>query len=547
MSQTKTRTIRRPRHGYRLEHGPAHTRDHALWSRREFLSGLGLSVAGAMTLAGTPVQAFSGSSLLSALNDVETDRVLVLIQLSGGNDGLNTIVPYENDIYYQRRPSIQIPKVDAMQHPLGQDLGLHPSLAAMEPYFGDGQMALLQNVGYPSPNLSHFRSTDIWLSGSDSTTVIQSGWLGRHLDREYPDYSENRPDFPLAVQIGGVSSLITQGPDTNMGMSLVSAEFFERLAEDGILYDLSNIPATVYGEEMSFVRTVANDSFIYADAVQIASQNGVNEAEYPSGNPLSESLSIVARLIKGALGARIYHVTLGGFDTHANQAPAHAQLLQYLATGIDAFMNDIAAGGRADQVMVMTFSEFGRRVGQNGSSGTDHGTAAPLFLVGEGVQGGLYGQAPDLSDLDDTGNLKYEIDFRTVYATVLQDWFGVDPAEVQAVLLGHTYSSLGFVANPSEPVAVEGPEASDAFVLHQNYPNPFSQTTSLHYSLAASSKVRLQVFDVAGREVASLIDRTQSRGVHQVNLDGSSWPSGVYIARLITPQGVISRKMIKVD
>lgn len=546
MCKHTPKTTRRPRHGYRLEHGKAHTRDHAMWSRREFLSGLGLSVAGTIALGGTPVRTFAGSSLMHQLNAIETDRVLVLIQLSGGNDGLNTVVPYENDVYYQQRPSIAIPKADAQLRPLGQDLGMHPSLTSLESYFGSGEMAVLQNVGYPSPNLSHFRSTDIWLSASDSESVIQTGWIGRHLDRMYPEFEEERPEYPLAVQIGGVSSLVTQGPETNMGMSLVSTDFFERLAEDGTLYNLSGIPSTAFGEEMSYVRSVANDSFIYADSVQQASQQGVNAVEYPAGNPLANNLSIVARLIKGQLGARIYHVTLGGFDTHANQSGVHGNLLRNLSEAMDAFLQDITAGGMQDNVMLMTFSEFGRRVGQNGSFGTDHGTAAPLFLLGKGINGGLYGNAPSLTDLDNTGNIKYEIDFRTVYATVLQDWFGMDPTVVQDVLLGHSYSPISVITDPAQPVAVDSPNIAETFALHQNFPNPFKETTTLSYSIDKPGKVLLQVFDISGREVQKLVNNTMAPGTHRVTFNGSDLPSGVYITRLITSSGVMSKKMMKV-
>ena len=538
---------RRPRHGYRLEHGKAHTRDHALWSRRDFLAGLGLSMAGAVTLGGTPIQAFGGASLAHQLNKLETDRVLVLIQLSGGNDGLNTIIPYENDIYYQQRPTLAIDKTQAQLRPLGQDLGLHPSMDPLMAYFGEGNMAVLQNVGYPDPDLSHFRSTDIWLSGSNSESIIQTGWIGRHLNAVYPDFEDNRPAYPLAVQIGGVSTLMTQGPETNMGMSLISEEFFERLAEDGTLYNVNGLPETAFGDEMAFVRSVANDSFIYADAIQQASQQSQNAIEYPQGNPLSESLGIAARLIKGQLGARIYHVTLGGFDTHAGQSGIHANLLANLSQAIHAFLQDIALVGMQENVMIMTFSEFGRRVGQNGSFGTDHGTAAPLFLVGNGVKGGLVGNAPVLDDLDATGNLKHEVDFRTVYATLLQNWFGMEKPVVEDVLLGYDYTPLDVVDEPSSPVAIETPqETAVQFALHQNYPNPFSESTSIQFTIDKTSKVRLQVFDITGREVQMLINRTMAAGTHAIDFQGSDLPSGMYIARLITPNGVISKKMMKV-
>ncbi len=544
MCQKSTKDINRPRFGSRLEDGVAHTVDHVSWSRRDFLSGLGKTFAGAFMLAGTPIRAFAESPLLNQLRNADSDRILVLVQLNGGNDGLNTVIPFENDIYYQERPSLAIDKVTAQGFDVGQDMGLHPSLAYFNAAFQDGNMALLQNVGYPDPNLSHFRSTDIWMSGSSSETVVQTGWLGRHLDLQYPEFDEDRPNFPLAVQIGGVSSLMFQGPATNMGMSLISADFFERLAEEGMLYSLENLPASAFGDEMAYVRTVANDSFIYANAVQDASDKGINTATYPGGNPFAQNLAIVARLIKGDLGAKIYHVSLGGFDTHANQENTHANLLRNLSEAIDAFLQDITDDGREEDVLTMTFSEFGRRVGQNGSFGTDHGTAAPLFILGSGVDGGIYGGVPVLDDLDSAGNMKYDIDFRSVYATVLQDWFGVEPAVVEEALLGYQYNALGFVENPAKPVDTDRQALPGNFTLFQNFPNPFAGATTIQYSISQPGPVSLEVFDIQGRSVALLAEGSRPAGQHTVHFDANALPSGTYLYRLISPTGIQSKKMI---
>ena len=545
MCDKSASTLNRPRHGSRLQDGAAHVIDHVSWSRRDFLSGLGTTLAGAFMLAGTPIRAYAENPLIKQLRNEDSDRVLVLIQLSGGNDGLNTVIPYENDIYYQERPSLAIDKPTAQAFAVGQDMGLHPSLTYFNSAFQDGNMALLQNVGYPDPNLSHFRSTDIWMSGSDSESVVQSGWLGRHLAQEYPDFEDDRPDFPLAVQIGGVSSLMFQGPATNMGMSLINADFFERLAAEGQLYSLENLPSAAFADEMAYVRTVANDSFIYAGAVQDASASGTNTASYPA-SPLAQNLSIVARLIKGDLGAKIYHVSLGGFDTHAQQANAHANLLRNLSEAVDAFLQDITDDGRQEDVMIMTFSEFGRRVGQNGSFGTDHGTAAPLFLLGDGVNGGLYGSAPVLDDLDNAGNMKFDIDFRTVYATVLQDWFGIAPEVVQEALLGHSYTSLGFVENPVEPVNTDKPFVPVKFELAQNYPNPVRAATTIDFSLPQAGQVRLELFNLEGRKVDVLANGSRSAGNYRIDYDASRLPNGTYIYRLVTQTGVQSRKMVVV-
>jgi hypothetical protein len=294
---------------------------------------------------------------------------------------------------------------------------------------------------------------------------------------------------------------------------------------------------------MGFVRSIANDSFQYASAVQTASQIGENKVEYPNNNPLSPNLSIVAQLIKGQLGARIYHVTIGGFDTHANQGGRHGTLLRYLAEAVTAFLEDLKAEntGLEDDVLVMTFSEFGRRVNMNGSNGTDHGTAAPLFLFGTGVEGGLYGQTPNLSDLDQAGNLKFDIDFRSVYATVLQDWFGLAPNIVNEVL-GGSFDALGFVSEPTS-TATENEPIPQSFTLHQNYPNPFNPATTITYTLNRSERVSLRIFDVQGRLIQTLVDGTQPAGPHVLSFDAGHLPSGTYYYRLQTSDGMRTRPM----
>ncbi len=532
------------RFGSSLEHGAAHAHDHTQWSRRDFMSSMGLAAAGgAIVLSGTPVRAFGQTPLLKHLRHLETDRVLVLVQLSGGNDGLNTIVPKTNDLYYNARPQIAIASNQTL--PLSSDLGFHPSFDALTPLYGDGDMAIVQNVGYPAPRLSHFDSTDIWLTASNSEDILSTGWMGRYLDSEFPDFDEEPTNFPLAVQMGGTSALMFQGPTANLGMSLASPELFERIAEEGIIYEIASLPDTTFGKEMEFVRTVANESFIYADAVQSASEMGQNKVEYPQGNLLAQNLSIVARLIKGQLGARIYHVSIGGFDNHANQGGAngqHANLLRNLSEAITAFIEDLEADGASKDVLIATFSEFGRRVNQNGSNGTDHGTAAPMFLFGDGVAGGIFGDIPDLNDLDQTGNLKFEIDFRSVYATLLKDWFGLPEQTVESVM-GGSFDLLGLISDPATPTAIETNGVPERFTLDQNYPNPFNPATTITYTLARSERVTLRIYDVQGRLVQTLVDGTQPAGQHAMAFDAGHLASGSYFYTLQTSDGLKTRQM----
>ncbi len=384
-----------------LHHGADHDKDHLTWSRRDFLARAGLGTAAAsVTLGSTSVQALTRSPFLNALANAETDRTLVLIQLTGGNDGLNTIVPVTNDLYYAARPTLGLAPSATLA--LDAEHGMHPSLAPLQSLWGDGQMAVVQNVGYPTPSLSHFRSTDIWMSGSDGDDIVTTGWAGRSLASEIPDIVQSPPDAPPAVQIGTSAPLLFQGEAGGYGMALLQIDQFLRVANGGDPYPTDSLPPTAAGAELGYIRTVANDAFRYREAIQTAtnSRYSVNEVAYPDVN-IGERLAAVARLIKGDLGARIYLVSLGGFDTHAQQADEHASLLDQLARSLAAFYADLGASGDfADRTLTMTFSEFGRRIQENGSEGTDHGTAAPVFLFGPAAEGGLYGPEPDLSDLD---------------------------------------------------------------------------------------------------------------------------------------------------
>ena len=499
---------------------------------------MGLAGMGSVFMLGAnPVKAFGRSPLLAPLSAIETDRILVLIQLDGGNDGLNTIVPITNDIYYRSRPTLAVPANQTL--PLTSELGMHPSMAGVRGLYDNGQMAIVQNVGYDNPDQSHFRSMDIWMSASDATVYDSTGWTGRSLEALFPDFGQNPPDQPLGVQLGGASMLF-QGRAHNLGMTLENPDVFQRIAETGQFYSTDRIPSTTYGTEMRFARQVANSAFRYAGALQDAAGAGANRVEYPNGF-LAQNLSIVAKLIKGQLGTKIYVVSLEGFDTHAEQIPLHPQLLQELSTSVQAFIQDLEADNLADNVLVMTFSEFGRTIWENGSSGTDHSTSAPLFLFGPAAKGGLYGSSPDLTRVNQDGDPIHDIDFRSVYASVLKDWFGMEEAMVASVM-GRSFTTLPFI-NQSTNTATEATPIPTAFALQQNYPNPFNPRTTIPYQLQRSEPVRLRVFDVQGRLVSTLVDKTQPAGQHTVAFDAGRLPSGVYFYRLETSAGVQTKEM----
>ena len=529
------------RHGSCLEHGHAHTQDHARWSRRDFLSRLGMAAAGvSFTLHGRTLSAFGRGLQAHSLHTMETDRILVLIQMNGGNDGLNTVIPTRNDIYYQRRPTIAIPRAEAML--LDDETGLHPAMRSLESLWGDGHMAVVHNVGYANQTRSHFRGTDVWVTGSDVDEYVGTGWTGRYLAESYEDYLTNPPVYPLAVRVGGASPTLFQSRFGQLGMTFADSRQFQNFVSQGGYYDTENVPDTYFGAELAYVRDVTNASFRYVEAVQKAADRAENLAAYPGG--LGGSLSVVARMIRGELGSRIYSVMLGGFDTHSDQGSvtgSHANRLGELANAVSAFYADLAADGLDRRVLVMTFSEFGRTLNENGSGGTDHGAGAPMLIFGGGVSGGLYGSASDLRDLYG-GDPRYTTDYRTVYGTVLQDWFGLPTNEVDGLLDG-SFDRLGFVANPLQ-VGRQREPLPETFSLEQNYPNPFNPQTRIVYRVSNTGPVRLAIYDMLGRHVRTLVDGTRHAGTHAADFVADGLPSGTYVYRLETPDGQLSRTMI---
>ena len=516
-----------PRRADSLRHGAAHDHDHSAWTRRDFLvrAGLGSAALGLGTVVGSArAYAMGGGPLLARLAATETDRVLVLVQLKGGNDGLNTVVPVENDLYYNARPGIGIAASAAIG--LGNGFGMHPALAPLSGMWSAGQMAVVHAVGYPDPSLSHFVGTDTWTTGGAQAPA--GGWGGRALRTEHPDFETDLPATPPAVQIGSQNPLLFQSGDSDLSMKLPSAATIEQIAAGGGLYDPADVPDTPGGEELAYARAVANASNRYIGTVQTAAAAGTNTADYPGGT-FGNNLAAVARLVKGGLGSRIYVVQLGSFDTHSDQTARHQALLAQLGQAVAAFYADL--GPDASRVLTMTFSEFGRRVAQNGSAGTDHGTAAPLFAFGPAVTGGFFGTAPDLADLDRTGNLRHSTDFRSAYADALGPWFGLDAATVSAVL-GGDYAPVGFAAGT--PVSTTAP-AARALRLGAPRPNPVRRRARVPYTLPAAGPVRLAAYDALGRLVAVLDEGERAVGEHTAAFDARGLPAGVYVLRLEAP------------
>ncbi len=525
------------RQGSRLEHGEAHLKQHAQWTRRQFMQALGVAtVGGSFLFQQTAMTAFGKSSLLESLRQVDTDRVLVLLQMDGGNDGLNTLVPTSHDTYYRLRPNLSIAKSSTLA--LTPDRGLNTALSDLYPFFGDGRLGIVEGVGYPSPNLSHFRSTDIWMSATDGDTYVSTGWAGRSMETMFPAFGDAPSPFPLGVQLGG-SSFLFNGNGFNTGMSISSPEAFERLAGKGTAFGYEGIPATSAGAEMRYARQVINDSYRYATAIQDAAGRATNQVTYPD-SALASDLAIVSRLIKGELGARIYVVSIGGFDTHAEQEPMHTQLLSRIGGALKAFVADLEEADLMDRVLVMSFSEFGRSVYENGSFGTDHSTAAPLFLLGNAVRGGLHGALPDLENTDAFGDPLFTVDFRAVYESVLQNWFGLE-ASATTSILGGAFTPIDLF--DTVPTDTDPNPAAPSARLEQNFPNPASSVTTIRYELTRPSAVRLDVFDTRGRQVMALVDASLPVGRYEVPVTTQGLPAGQYFYRLTSGAGVQTRSM----
>jgi len=405
-------------------------------SRRKFLKRSGKAAGASIALGGFMARAYSqettiGPMSAAALSD--TDRVLVIIRLDGGNDGLNTLVHYQNNDYQSARPTLGIPSTDARRNNLDDTHGLHPSLTGFKQLHDEGNLLSIQGVGYPNPDRSHFRSTDIWMTGSGSNEFLSTGWLGRYLDAVNPDFPNTLPEHPLAIDIGPVLSLSLIGKSGGMGIALRDPrEFFSLVRLGNQIIDTNEIP-TPSGFELDFTRQVNRESIQYSDELRGAGERGKNKVEYPD-TTLAGQLALIARLIDGGMKSRVYLVSQRGYDTHSNQLDRHGSLMTDLNDATIAFHNDLTAQGHARRVLGMTVSEFGRRVEENGSAGTDHGTSAPVFLFGSELQAGLLGPDPDFRNLDDRGDFFHTYDFRQVYASVLNQWFEIPETVTSAIL-----------------------------------------------------------------------------------------------------------------
>ncbi|MDO3627020.1 DUF1501 domain-containing protein [Mucilaginibacter sp. BT774] len=385
--------------------------------------------------------AFLIPAFLKPLEGIAREQIsgyknLVMIQLSGGNDGLNTIIPFGNDIYYQKRTSIAIPQSEVIK--LNDMQGLNPNLNALKEIYDQGWMSIINSVGYPNPDRSHFRSMDIWQTASDSNQFLTTGWIGRYLDSYCQTCNKNpytaiEVDDTLSLAMKGISMKGIAVQDPNKLYQTTREPFFKDLVHEYSDEHLNE-------DNLGYLYKTMIETYSSADYIQKTSKTYSVNAEYPA-TPLGNQLKTVSKFINSGLQTRVYYVSLSGFDTHVGQQNQQGKQLKIYGDAVAAFIKDLKQAGKLDDTLVMTFSEFGRRVEQNASNGTDHGTANNVFVFGGRLKkGGIFNDAPDLAQLDN-GDLKYQIDFRDVYATLLDKWLDVN----NKIILKKNFKGLEFI------------------------------------------------------------------------------------------------------
>ncbi len=561
--------------------------------RRSFLKNvlpLGLAP---FALNGIPVRAMARSLMTSSFSCADVgDRVLVLIQLHGGNDGLNTLIPLDQyNTYRNLRPTIGVLETGARQYltldqtlPSNQQIGLHPDLEPIKQLYDDGQVAFVQDVSYDHANGSHFRGTDTWLSGLDNDSMPvspDSGWWGRYLDRRFPNYPTGFPnnDMPDPPGLEFGSHVVSLGfhrqTGIPMGLSLSNdpTDFYNSISGVGGPLP-ANFPASDYGRELEYLVQMEQSTNEYAQRLTSVYSQGANTpgVVYPDtyhtnttsqyNNRLSPQLKAVARLLSGGIKSKVFLVRLTGFDTHEGQGipdkpsfGSHSALLYHIAAAVKAFQDDLAGLGLADRVLTLTFSEFGRTVAENGTYGTDHGTSAPMMIFGRGIKPGVIGANPNLSQVNNNRLVGFQYDYRQVFATVLQDWFGANYGTLEHAefyefgsqkvpLINDSYVDpqgqlINYVADPScdptqdlppPPITAVDPGLA-ARLRFRLWPNPARERVHFQLSLDEASPAILSLYDANGKRVLGQ-DLRLYAGENTVPVDLPALSAGVYTLRI---------------
>ncbi len=526
--------------------------------RRKFIRNTGLAAAGVPGLInGFSLSAHAENSIAGKLllPGTANDHILVVIQLSGGNDGLNTVIPidqYSN--YFNARSNIAIPENRILSLTGTTATGLHPAFAGMRDLYNEGKLCIVQSVGYPDPSFSHFRATDIWSTASDSHEFLSNGWLGRYLDGEYAGYPNGYPTTdmpdPLAVQFGSSSTLSLLGPSSNMGYTISDPNSFVNntsSTQDIVPND------TPMGSKLEYLRLVSKQAEVYSSVIQTAyNRTGNNNiATYPSNNSLAAQLKIVARLINGGLKTKIYVVNLKGFDTHTNQTTAsdttvgaHAGLLTLVSDAIKAFQSDITQMNKADKVLGMTFSEFGRRIKSNGGIGSDHGYAAPMFIFGNKATGGIIGTNPILpATATVNDNIDMQYDFRSVYYSIMKRWLCQDSTSLQQILL-RNFNDID-VCNNADCAPLGRPDRVNEHNFVATAPNPSTGSTTVTFRTDGGHTL-LQLVSKEGLPLETLVEATYG-GAQTINknVNLGAYKPGMYYIRFQNGRNMQMKPVMK--
>ena len=545
--------------------------------RRGFLKKLPIAAGSSFMLNNLPLNALAESGPLHRLAAAsDNDKVLILIQLHGGNDGLNAVIPIDQYAeYYQLRPNLAIPDNGKRKYidldstlSVEDQVGLHPDLTHMKDLYDHGKLNIVQNVAYENVNGSHFRSRDIWFMGGDYNENLPSGWMGRLLDHEYPGYPDNYPNTqmpdPLAIEIGnGVSLAFHRNNGIPVAISIQNPDQFYDLITSVGGMPPEYIANTHYGQELQWIMDIEEKSNQYAGRLKEVYEKGNNSQNvtypelYPLNAPpgriknrLAPQMKMIARLLSGGVKTKIFLARLGGFDTHAEQVEAydatmgtHAALLYHISSAMKAFQDDLKELGIEDRVMTMTFSEFGRRAYSNGSYGSDHGTAAPMFVFGKMVKPGITGTNPDLNNLNN-GNLIHQFDYRQVFTSAVVDWLEADNDAVNATLFSDWVDSrLPIVGN-----GITG--TKEGFFNKHNYledcyPNPVKDKTVFSFRINSKSRVKLDLLDMQGKLINVILDEERNEGLHHVTFDLKSLKTGTYLYRIQSGSLGKTKKLVK--
>ncbi|MBL7987157.1 MAG: DUF1501 domain-containing protein [Chlorobi bacterium] len=500
-------------------------------NRRSLLKGLAATGVVAQLMPHVGIKAFAHALPRRGLlrTAAGNKNAMVILRLYGGNDGLNTLVPVHDENYYRFRHrgtnrNVSILPEETLLLPDHATLGLHPSLALLHELYQEGKMAAVQNVGYPNQDLSHFRSTDIWLTGSDAWTFETSGWYGRYLEDQFPDALNALPTYPFAIEMGPFMTAALMGRKGPMGFALNDLHYLP--APTG-----NSTGITISAEiETEYVRLIARQSHQFIGALMEANTKTTEPTvEYPSHPPLATELSTIAKLIDVGVETSVWLVTMPGFDTHHHQLPDHAARLAEIGRCIHTFQRDLESRGLADRVCLMVISEFGRRVESQGL-GTDHGAAAPVMVVGNGVQPGIIGPDPDLVNLDENDNLRFQYDFRQIYSSLMCQWLGAEPESLVPNVFERTFAQVPIFKGAQVGLPIAAPLAtSPAVQLEGIWPNPARSTAEI-FIRGANGRSDLTVECWSQHGQLLLRQAVPANGILQLNVLG--WPTGSYMLRL---------------